>query len=117
MRFLVDENVDARLIDLLHDAGHDVTAVTTDYRPSIADAELLGVALRERRVLITNDLGFGELVVRQRLPHAGILLLRVASTALEAQRARLAAAIRDHADDLGQFVVVSERSVRVRRTL
>jgi len=79
MKFLVDECVDARLADVLRDWGHDATAIARDYTRSIEGTDVLGIGEREGRILITNDTDFGELVVRHRRPHAGVILLRLGS--------------------------------------
>ena len=60
MRFLLDENAELRIAVFLPGLGHDVTAIPHDYPH----------ALRERRILITNDRDFGELIFREGLAHA-----------------------------------------------
>jgi predicted nuclease of predicted toxin-antitoxin system len=56
---------------------HDVTAIAHDYPGALADDEVLTIAVHEDRVVIANDKDFGELVVRRRLPHAGLILFRL----------------------------------------
>src|SRR5829696_6346199 len=77
--FLVDECVDARLSDVLRERGHDATAIARDYTRSIEDTDVLAIAQREGRIPITNVTDFGELVVRHRRSHAGVILLRLGS--------------------------------------
>jgi predicted nuclease of predicted toxin-antitoxin system len=115
LRFLLDENADARLALFLRELGHDVATVVSDYPQRTLDRDLLEIARAEARVLITNDLDFGELVIRERLPHAGIILFRLRSTALSVKIERLTAVLRDYADQLDQFLVVTEADIRVRR--
>jgi predicted nuclease of predicted toxin-antitoxin system len=69
----------------------------------------------ESRVLITNDRDFGELVFVRRLPHPGVILFRLTATDLASLTARLAHVLAGYADQLSQFVVVTEDRVRVRR--
>lgn len=66
MKFLVDESADARLAGHLKTLGHDATTVARDYSPSLEDSDVLAIARREDRILITNDRDFGELVFRHR---------------------------------------------------
>jgi predicted nuclease of predicted toxin-antitoxin system len=94
--------------------GHDVTAVSRDYPAGIDDQTVLETALREQRVLITADLDFGEMVVRQALPHAGIILMRLPGASLAIKFARLEAVLRDHAGELDRLIVLTEQAVRVR---
>jgi hypothetical protein len=60
MRFLLDENADARLVSYLTDQGHDVTQIATDYPSGLPDEQVLSLAHQEGRILITNDKDFGE---------------------------------------------------------
>ena len=80
MRFLLDENADERLADYLRRLGHDATTIRNDYTRSIEDRDVLAIALREQRILITNDRDFGELIIRERLAHAGAIYFRLSTT-------------------------------------
>src|SRR6266699_58426 len=77
MKFLLDENIDARLLPFLQELGHDVTSVAKDYFYGLFDEDVLAMAHQEHRILITNDRDFGELIFRQQLPHSGIILFRL----------------------------------------
>lgn len=116
MRFLLDENADIRLAQFLREQGHEVTAIVQDYGFALADYEVLAIAARERRVLITDDLDFGELVVRERLPHAGVLLFRLGGADPRTKQDWLQFVLENHAQDLMSLVVVTARGVRVRQT-
>jgi predicted nuclease of predicted toxin-antitoxin system len=116
MRFLVDESSDARLALYLSELGHDATTVARDYTASIADPEVLAIARHERRVLITNDSDFGELIFRDGLEHSGVIFLRLSTTRLSEKIARVAYVLAHHSHDLDQFIVVTDRTIRVRRT-
>lgn len=54
MKFLLDENVDARLLPFLTDLGHDVTSVAKDYYYGLLDEDVLELAHQEHRILLTN---------------------------------------------------------------
>lgn len=116
MRFLLDESADSRLAVYLRESGHDVTVIARDYPNALDDVEVLAIAVSEQRILIANDRDFGELVVRRRLPHAGIILFRLDTIDLASKRDSLAWVLAEHDDDLraGRFLVVTSRSIRVR---
>lgn len=114
MKFLVDESADARLADYLQSLGHDATTVARDYAPSLEDYQVLAIAHRERRILLTNDRDFGELVFRLGQSHSGVILLRLNSTNLAVKIERLDHILDRYADRLDHFLVVTERLVRVR---
>jgi len=68
MRFLLDESADFPVAAFLTDRGHDVTSIARDYPSALEDDEVLSIAQKEQRILITNDRDFGELVFRQQRP-------------------------------------------------
>jgi len=115
MQFLLDESADYPLARFLARLGHDVTCVAQDYPHALRDRDVPAIALEEQRVLITNDRDFGELIFRQRIPHAGVILFRLGSEDLSTKRAWLAYVLEHHSRDLKDFVVVTDGRIRVRR--
>lgn len=116
MKFLLDESADFPLRKHLTDLGHDVKAIAYDYPEALKDTEVLVVAQQEERILITNDTDFGELIFRRRLSHAGVILFRLGSESVSAKIRWLDYVLERHAEQLDQFIVITERGVRVRRT-
>lgn len=117
MKFLVDESADARLVIHLRALGHDATAVAADHRPGLPDAEVLALARREGRTLITDDTDFGDLVVRHRQPHTGVMLFRLNTTVLAARIERLDYVLGAYAAQLDQLLVSPRERVRVAKPL
>ena len=76
MKFLVDENFHLAIYQFLKDQGYDATSVAKDYS-SFEDLEILSIANKEKRVIITNDKDFGELIFRYRKSSRGVILLRL----------------------------------------
>ena len=114
MRFLADECCDAGLVDALRSDGYDVLYVIESLRGA-TDVELLALAFSERRIFLTEDKGFGELVYRLQRPAHGVVLLRfgVADRALKVPRLR--DLLEQEAERLiGAFVVLEVNKVRVR---
>lgn len=116
MKFLLDESADSRLASYLTDLGHDVTVIARDYPHALSDQEVLAIAQAEGRILIANDRDFGELIFRQNLPHSGVILFRLRTTALSAKLSRLEYVLAHYADRLNEFIVVTDQRVRVRST-
>lgn len=105
-----------RVAPYLRRLGHDVTGIAVDYPASLPDDEVLAIAYREGRVLITHDRDFGELVFVRLQPHAGVILLRLGSRPrLTLTIARVTEVLSDHAHELGGFVVVTPDRIRVRQ--
>lgn len=113
MRFLLDENIDLRLVAFLRSLGHDVTAIATDYQRSIADLDVLTLARTEQRIVITRDRDFGELVNREHQAHTGIVYFRLRTTRYAALEARMRALLQRYPDRLPPYVVVTDSRIRV----
>lgn len=113
MRFLLDQSADARLIPHLRTLGYDATRVGREHPHGLPDEEVLAIAYREQRILIASDLDFGDLVVRLGHPHAGVILFRLGATDLATKIRRLDDVLRDYADQLDRFIVVTRQSIRV----
>jgi predicted nuclease of predicted toxin-antitoxin system len=76
LRFLVDVGVGKSAETWLAENGYDVTSVR-DVGSRTKDRDVLLLAERENRMIITMDKDFGELVYRSGLAHSGILILRL----------------------------------------
>ena len=92
MRWLADECVAGSLVAALRSDGHDVDyAAETAQRAS--DSELLTRAEGSRRLLLTEDKDFGDLVFRQSRVVPGVVLLRIDPLRPATRSKRLQAAI------------------------
>lgn len=61
MRFLTDENFPLAAVRRLRGAGHDVAVVAHD-SPGIPDEEVLMLAVRQGRTVLTFDRDYGGLI-------------------------------------------------------
>jgi len=114
-RFLANENIPFDAVRALREKGYDVLWMRED-SPGSTDVEVLEVAQKQDRVLITFDKDFGELAFRSKHPAAsGIILFRMPMNS-PAEAARfLSEAIRSRDDWEGHFSVVETHRVRMRR--
>ena len=62
------------MADWLRGQGHDLLEVRT-LGPDPGDRELLEIAAKEERVLVTIDTDFGELIYVDRIAHSGMVRL------------------------------------------
>ena len=117
MQFLVDECVDAGLIARLRDSGHDVRSIAEEYRGD-SDRAVLDLAVKEGRILLTEDKDFGEFAFRLPQRVHGIVLLRIRPVRRDLKWPRLHAAIERFGNDLaGRYTVVEENRFRFRPLL
>jgi len=78
MRFLANENFPLASVHQLRGAGHDIVAVVQD-SPGAKDFEVLARAASEKRIVLTFDRDYGELIYRKGLPTpGGIIYFRYA---------------------------------------
>lgn len=117
MRLLADENVHAALVQWLRAGGHDVRYVSEDC-PSLADRDVLEWAMRESRILLTDDKDFGDLAVRHQISAKGIILVRLTARSIVDRINRLQQAwptIEANAE--ASLIVIADDRIRVRPLL
>jgi hypothetical protein len=116
VKFKLDENLPAELLDDLRAAGHEADSVPGEQLTGAPDAVRLDRVRSEASVLLTMDKGIGD--VRAYPPHlyAGIVLLRPPSSA----RGTALTFVRRHLLPIldrcqpGRLLVITERGVRIR---
>lgn len=115
MKIVADESVDKQIVDALRSNGHNVLFIA-ELAPGIDDEAVLLRSRESNAILLTADKDFGELVFRQRLLHAGVVLIRLAGLKPETKAELVATAFEQHADELQiGFAVLSRRALRVRK--
>lgn len=115
IKFLVDENVDFPIVQFLRNEGFDVASVAEDC-PSIDDVSILKKAYEEKRIVVTNDKDFGNLVFELNLKARGIILFRLEDQSSRAKISALKMVLCAHREKLlDHFIVVAEGKIRIRR--
>lgn len=115
MKIFVDENIPQQIVALLRAEGHKVEYVTRQ----IDDRVILENAYIQQALLITSDKDFERLVLDERRPTAGVLLLRVSRAIPIKDRAKiLTSVLRHRQNELeGTFTTLTEAIIDVRRPL
>ena len=117
MNLLADENVDRQIVERLRQDGHQVLYIA-EMAPSVSDGVVLEKANQQNAVLITADKDFGELVYRQGLIHAGVVLLRLASLSPMKKADVISVVLLDRGLEIQDaFAVDSPQNVRIRHRL
>ncbi|HRW48725.1 MAG: DUF5615 family PIN-like protein [Caldilinea sp.] len=116
-RFLIDESVGQTTALHLRATNLDVESVA-ELMPSALDTDILGYAVSTQRIVVTIDKDFGDLVFRDGLSHAGVILLRLDDDTIPNIVRAVDRVIAEVGPRIaGNFVVVTERHIRVRQTL
>lgn len=116
MRFLADESCDFGLVRALRGAGHDVHAVA-ELQPRATDEEVLALAVGAKRVLLTEDKDFGQLVYADERATAGVILLRFPSVARQGMAEAVVKLVGQRVKQgEGRFIVVQPGRIRLGRS-
>jgi len=114
VRLLADENLDPQVVQWLRRQGHDMLAIS-EFSPGTPDVEVAQVAAEQERAILTRDKDFGELVFRRALVVPGVVLIRYQSPSRAEYLVTFVALWPEVALHLnGNFVVVTDNSIRVR---
>ena len=114
LKFLADECCDAGLVAHLRADGYDVS-YQVETSPGAEDDVVLENAYDQRRIILTEDKDFGELVFRLAKPSVGIILLRIEVRERDIKWPRLKRLIEGHGAHLpGHFIVVERDKFRIR---
>jgi len=115
MFFLADESCDFAVVRALRAAGHDVKAVA-EVALGAADDVVLELASRERRVLLTEDKDFGQLVFAAATSTSGVIFIRYPATARSLLPQIILDLVKIEQERLfGSFVVVQPSRIRISR--
>jgi len=104
------------IVTALRAAAHDVIYYA-ELAPGSDDVNILSHAQNAQMLLLTCDKDFGELVYRNRLVSAGVVLIRLEGLSADKKGRLVSEAIQLHGEQmLNAFAVVSPGMVRIRRS-
>ena len=115
LKFLVDVGVGKNIEQYLLEKKYDTKAVRSlDQR--MPDKEIIRLAALEKRIVITMDKDFGELVYHSGLDHCGILLLRLEDATGSEKQQVIAHILEKYADNMkDHFCVYQNKKFRFRK--
>lgn len=115
MKFLTDENIGFKIVEFLRSKKHDVISVVESFT-SENDSTILTIAKKEKRILITSDKDFGELVYLKGLSPYGVILFRLRDESVKNKVKVLNKLLKKYEKRLKKnFTVVTESQVRLRK--
>ncbi len=114
MKFLADVNASGALARWLLEHGYDVLRVA-DVDPRMEDFNILQWAWREKRIIITTDQDFEEMIWREKRQHEGVL--RLENLPRVERLSLLEYVLNHHSQDLasGVIIIASSRKIRIRK--
>ncbi len=114
LKLLIDVGVGKKVEDFLLVEGYDIKCIR-DIDPRMSDIEILNIAVSEKRMVLTMDKDFGELIYNSKLSHAGVLLLRLedAKSILKVDIVKII--LKDFSDNiLNKFCVYKNGKLRIK---
>ena len=113
-KLLFDVGVSKRAEIHFRNVGFDILAVR-DLNASMKDIDILDLAVKEGRLVITMDKDFGELVFNSKKNHSGILLLRMEGADWKQKIDVLSEIFEKYSIDIqGKFSVYQDKKLRIR---
>jgi predicted nuclease of predicted toxin-antitoxin system len=117
VRFLADMGVSLSTVRHLREAGHDAVHLRDEGLGRLADSAILEKARHERRVVLTFDLDFADLMAFGDNRQPSVVVFRLHNQTPDSVTPKLMEVIRLRYRELeeGAFVVVEETRHRIRR--
>jgi len=115
MDFVANENFPLFSVRLLRNAGHNVASIIEE-TPGATDSDILKRAQREKRIILTFDRDYGELIYRHRTFFAeGVVYFRFdPSTPGEPAKILLKVLEEGKVLLLGKFTIIERGRIRQR---
>ena len=115
MTIYVDENVPLKITRRLRAEGYQVEYAAR----RVEDRDILETAYNQKALLITSDKDFERLVLDEKRPTAGVILLRITTRIPIEHRAQIVVnMLRKYWDKLqGAFTTLTETAVDIRHPL
>ncbi len=116
MRFLADESCDFAVVRALRGAGYDVLCIS-ESSPRAEDSEVIRLAVREGRVLLTEDKDFGRFVYSHGQETLGVIFLRFPTFVRRQISRDVVNLVKQQGEKLaGCFITVQPGRIRVSHT-
>ncbi|NPV62313.1 MAG: DUF5615 family PIN-like protein [Methanotrichaceae archaeon] len=114
MRLLIDENIPLISVEQLRRKGHDVLAIG-EIASGTLDEDIMQLAEKEGRILLTIDKDFGELAYNSAFQlSCGIILFRIPLRSADYVASVIAKVLDSKYDWSGHFAVVEPNRIRFR---
>ena len=117
MKFLADMGISMATVGALRAAGEEVVHLREEWLHTLPDHKILDKAVRERRVVVTCDLDFGDLLAAGGAAVPSVILFRTRNQTPGAVTEKLLQVLLTCRNALaaGAIVIVEDGGFRLRR--
>jgi predicted nuclease of predicted toxin-antitoxin system len=112
MPFIADENIPKETVDLLKKQGVNIVSVTK-FASGLSDIEVLDLANKNGRIVITFDKDFGQLIFKEKRKTKGLILLRFAPKSPQQIAKRIQHVLATNIRMENSVITVKKDSIRV----
>lgn len=117
MKFLADMGISPKTVSFLCDLGHDAIHLHDQGLDRLSDSGILRKAREESRILLTHDLGFGELVAASGAKLPSVITFRLRNMHPERVNRYMWTIVTQHSESLEQGVIITVTEGRIRARL
>ncbi len=114
MKFLADMGISQSSINWLRQNGYDAIHLREERLHRITDAKIVEKAIKEGRVILTCDLGFGDLMATSGEIWPSVIIFRLENERPENVNRRLGKVLKESSDALEKGVIISVEETRHR---
>jgi predicted nuclease of predicted toxin-antitoxin system len=117
MKFLADMGISPVTVEFLRGLGHEAIHLHEEGLDRLLDPSILEKARCEGQVLLTSDLGFGDLLAHSGAGLPSVVIFRLTNMRPESVNAHLGVLLIRFGTDLerGAIVSVTDRRIRLRQ--
>jgi predicted nuclease of predicted toxin-antitoxin system len=117
MKFLADMGISLRTVNWLGECGYDVFHLRDRGLQKLPDDKILNLARQEKRVILTVDLDFAQLLAISRKSLPSVIIFRLGNENYAEINQRLTQVLNNCQNDLetGAIVSVNNDAFRVRK--
>lgn len=117
MKFLADMPVSPKTVEKLCEKGYDAVHLFSLGMKKADDEEVVEFAKQENRIILTMDLGFGEILAHSKEQRPGVIIFRVSHSTPTKVNSLLFDLLNSEAssDIEGSIIIIEEARVRIRK--
>lgn len=114
MRFLADMGISPKTVAFLREQGYQAVHLHEEGLDRQEDPMILAKAREEDCILLTHDLGFGELIAASGARLPSVIVFRLRNMRPENVNRYLQSIIEQHGEDLEKGAIISVTEGRIR---
>ena len=117
MKFLADMGISRKCVAWLRSEGYDIIHLSEQGLQRMADKDIYQKAALERRIILTIDLDFSNIVAASKMKLPSVVIFRLSNESWENIINHLTPLIEQHSDELtsGTIVSIEDKKIRLRR--